>query len=199
MVRHKKVFRSRRAMEVAPIERGYGLGVYTKDPKWYTETVTKGGTKVGPFRGYRRGAEGQYEESRWRGFPQPTGIPKGKMPEMSFQTPDGYTFSFGKIGEPTGKYKTGVTLVRDMKILLAAGLFMGLFIIGMYIWNMIFDFLVSQQAVFGANAIGALNAQRMPLTIALGVVSCLVIGGILVLIFFREEEVDDSILVGDFE
>jgi len=181
--KHKPLRASKTTAEI------YGRGVgYRKD---YPVTgYSEGGGRVGRAQFYQREGGGRYEE-RSPIIVLPTRGGTGERINIG-QGSRGINIDVG----PGGSYKPGFNIVRDMRLLLVAGMFTVLFIISFWIIDGIFEFFLDLGDVFGPEVMTQIANWQTPLTAALGIVACLIVGGVLLLVFFREDEVDDSVYLG---
>jgi len=179
MARRRMFIKTRKGVEVGP----HGA-VYREDYRPYT--ASKG--KVGKVQLYYRGDDGRFQALPRYGFPQaeePGAFERGAGAGQAI---------YGRLPEPSGTFSLKRNFLRDARVLITLGAVIIASLLSFYVLNVVFDYVIELNNWLGTDA--PLAAFRTEATWALtAIVGIIVLGGMIVLLF-RQDEVDDSIYQG---
>ena len=168
---------------------GYGVA-YRED---YPLTgYSRGGGRVGKAQFYRRNKRGKFASRGDEDIEFPISVPTNEQLLTAGER------IYAQLPEGRAQYHYTGGLSRSIRILVTGFMVVIAFVAGIYITNLVVDLLLTMEDVFGTTAMTQLATMRGYAEVALGITACLVALIIGILLFFREEEVDDSVLEVDW-
>jgi hypothetical protein len=172
---------------------GYGVA-YRED---YPLTgYSHGGGRVGRAQFYRRNKRGKFASRGDEDVDFPFNVPTTEQVYAGGRMLGERVYA--ALPEGGGQYKYTGGLSRSIRIMVTGFMIVIAFVAGIYIMNLIVDLLLTMGDVFGVTAMTQLASMRTYASLALGITACLAALIIGILLFFREEEVNDSVLEVDW-